>query len=75
MRPTQSEKPKAAKREPDDFQRGRALYNARRRCLEKADKLFEDADSRARALCSKLEEEDASQPIGLVPSSLNIETE
>ncbi len=75
MRPSQPDPKPAIKRTPDHFQIARRLYLARRRLFEKADALIESADPIVLALVNSIEQQEASQPIGLVPSSLNIETD
>ncbi len=57
------------------FGTARSVYNGRRKLFEKADRLLSEADPRVQRLVISLEDEDASQPIGLVPSSLTIETD
>lgn len=72
MRSTEPEPKPAIKRTPDHFQIARRLYLARRRLFEKADALIESADPIVLALVNSIEQQEASQPIGLVPSSLSI---
>lgn len=68
-RATTTETPAAAIRTPDNFQLARQLYGARRRLLEKADRLYEDAPEDVRRICAAQEEADASKVIEALPTS------
>ena len=53
------------KRKADIFAAARTLYTKRKSLLEKADKLFEEADPKVRAICEAIEEEEASERVAV----------
>ena len=53
----------------DQFAEARSIYNTRKRLLEKADKLLEEASPQVQALVGSIEEADAHQVIETLPSS------
>jgi len=57
------------KKTADAFTAARSIYNRRKSLREKADKLLEQSPARVRAIVESIEEEEASQPIEVAPSS------
>jgi hypothetical protein len=57
------------KKPTDIFSAGRSIYLRRKSLREKADKLLDEAPARVRAIVESIEEEEASQPIEVAPSS------